>query len=730
MLDLFHSYKALKSQTPEEKMYILSMIGRQMQGAKWVYYQKIKRAGENHSIFREKTIMELMKATQAALRFTSRSIRNLYRTAYNTCLRDITTHTGIRKNRFPKLSQAPETYDSNGPTVTSKITDTHDSIIISWTPIKFLIPAKTIREKGRATQHHTEGVVTKLFFKVVAYYATGDNWEPEKLTIYLRNLHEKSTYSDAVSALEDLKCDLSKFLESYQLFMFGKMSTSKDSVSDENVFDDDINIESVDDQVRTLYWYNFIYSGMELFLFRYFLTLVTSTDSMQAVRYLAQIFEPVLIKAIEVKNVFLGSFETDITKKSFRVLFRKYCGQRAKEPIKKKLKTTNGLFETYNYTLRLLEEKCIRFELNEIPKEQSAWGKFINYNILNGLVYKDAKEQVITDPIPIKYREYALMYIMNTMIICTKHTRRVKHHMVERFKKRVKKDIELAKSREKSVRKQAEAKIKQMKAKVAKLRRMNQADSADIFELDIAQFEKKVGYKCDSIRDNTKLELILQKERLRKLFADVSKQEKRREGISSQYVLKLINSLDLNGNFASGFTNRICTIIQFEYCKELEPFYNNVFDILNLSTQEKVKLIQSLEKLGGEGTVKLSLTDEEEAQVGNMITLLKNKIKHEMPDVFECKLVYMATLIPIEKIFAISIDTRSLQTLLRLKTVSPRNTKPFTLKEVVIKALTVLNMAINPVPRFTILQDDCEQLRDPQKAINGSELNRLLDTVT
>ncbi len=100
-----------------------------------------------------------------------------------------------------------------------------------------------------------------------------------------------------------------------------------------------------------------------------------------------------------------------------------------------------------------------------------------------------------------------------------------------------------------------------------------------------------------------------------------------------------------------------------------------------------------------------------------------------MPDIFDCKLVYMTTLIPIEDIFRIGVDNKSLQTLLKLKIVSPKNAKPTQLKDVIIKALTVLNLVTNPVPKHTIIQPGRDNMRDPQQAINGTELNRLLATI-
>ncbi len=729
MMGIFPSFKDLENQTPREKMHVLGMIARQMQGAQWVYFRKIKNADSGLRFFRERSLTEQMKATQAALKFTSRSVKNLYRVVYSNCLQDIRVHTGMRTDRFPKMPEASGELDSRGNPVTPGITDDHDGVIISWTPIKFLTTAKSIREKGRATQRHSEGVVAKLYFKVVGYYASGENWEPEKLTLYLRQLDEKSTYPDVASALGNLKQDMARLAGSYRIFKFGRKRPSQDSTPDDNVFDDTSNVESADDQVRTLYWHLFIYLGMELFLFRYFLILVTSTKSKEAIRQIMQIFEPALARAIEVKNMFLGSFETDSTKRPFRAPFRKYRRLKEREPTKKKLKTSQGLFETYNYTDKLLEKSGIGFDLSEMPEEQSEWSKFVCHHILNGVAYKIRNRAVTKETIPVECREYALMHLMNMMIVCMKFTKKAKYQILERFRMQVKKEWGIVKNREKGLRRRAAERIAQMEGKVKQMRRMKQDETADIYKLDIVRFKKRVELRCETTRDDVRFKLSLQRKQLWQLFSDLSKRDKRNEIDSPRYVLQLIDSMESNGSFTSSFTKRVGKIILADYQKELEPLYGKLFEILRPSTQEKVILIQSLEKSGGEDTVKLSLTKQEKVQMENMINLLKAKIRHGMPDIFDCKLVYLTTLIPIEDIFKFSIDSKSLQTLLRLKVVSPRNARPTALKDVIVKALTVLNLAINPVPKYNILQNGYDKPGDPKRAINGAELNRLLETV-
>ena len=71
------SVKLIKDQTNSEKIYVLKQVAHHMLGAKWKYFHKIKRGGEGLSLFKEKSLMEQMKATQSTstVRRRSRSSR-------------------------------------------------------------------------------------------------------------------------------------------------------------------------------------------------------------------------------------------------------------------------------------------------------------------------------------------------------------------------------------------------------------------------------------------------------------------------------------------------------------------------------------------------------------------------------------------------------------------------------------------------------------------------------
>ena len=207
-----------------------------------------------------------------------------------------------------------------------------------------------------------------------------------------------------------------------------------------------------------------------------------------------------------------------------------------------------------------------------------------------------------------------------------------------------------------------------------------------------------------------------------------SRQVKLDDG-KSWTVLETVANMSPKADFMREFTKTVSERIQASYDKELEAFYKNIYDLLELSVQEKVIIIQSLEKSGEENGVRLTLTDEEKAENEKIVNLLKLKIRKGMPDIFKCNIVYLTKLIPLVDIFEISIDNESVKTLLSLKVQSKKIAKPINLKEGIIKALMVLNLVKYPVPRHSIIQEGREQMKEANQKINGALLSQLLSEV-
>lgn len=735
MLNTKSSIKDLANQTPDDQMYLLKLIAHQMLGSKWMYYKKIKRGDQGLKLFKEASLMEQMKATRSALRFTTKNTKKLYRFAYQECLKEIKKYTGIKEG-FPELPEAEEGEEL--PALTSEF----DSIIITWTPLKFLTPAQKIRDKGTATQRHTEGLIAKLYFKAAAYYARPESWDTRKLTLYLRNITKESSHQDIVAALEPLKSDLQTFSDIYVPFKFGKASLSKDVATDADSFDDAMSVESFESQIQTLYWYDFIYQAIELFLIRYYLTLITSTSSFDAIQYITGIFEPALSKAAENRVIFLGSFETDHSKKSFRVPYLEYLEKKKSEPLVKKLKTKEGIYESYCYNLQLLDTIRLDFNLESTPDSESKWGEFLEQYILaigrpiitleeddpqydESEAFNEEMDRIIELPT----RQYVLLQIMRSLISYAANKRQANYLILERFKQRIKSEYEMEIKRIEEMRKMAQKKIREMEKKVGKFKRLKQEETVATLTGDVEKFKKKLEEKIAHIRQSSKNELNQQKKRLNVLFDEVSKEKSLNLAISAHYMIETINGIDPGGDFLREYPQFIADQIENNYSKELEPLYKNLFDIINLSPQQKLLIIQSLDKSADPGSVKLTLNEDEKAAMENAVDNMKTAIEQESPGVFESKVIFQTKTIVINDLLKMSLDNQSIHNLLCLKLASFQTTQMKNLKPDTIRAIVELNKKVNPLPKNRIIQSGKEKDKDYEKRINAAMLDNILNQI-
>jgi len=716
--------RKIENAKPAEQMFLFNLLAKEYLGSKWQFFHKIKHANEGFDFLKQSNLMEQMKATRSALGFSSKNTKKAYRVVYQNCITDIKKYTG--KSDFRTIEE-DDVYPKNY--------EYFDSLIISWTPLKFFLPASQIRQKGTATQRHSEGLVAKLYFKALAYYAIPQNWNANKLTLYLSKIDVTSTYQDIVAALEPLKKDLDSLVENYQAFKFGEASLAKDAEQDENSFDDAMGGESFVDQLKTLYWYYCLYIAMEQFIFRYMLLLLTSTSSTIAIRYIAKIFEPIISKSIEIRALFLGSLETKSELKKFRESFKKIQIQYAKSPLTKTIKTKIGTFEIYPFNQNFLSRYGMDFEIHDNWEDNSEWADFIRFKVLgwekpiqqtSDKENNPEEEEEPKDPIDLEVREYALMQIMSVMVQCIQLKRDARHKILERFKEHIKFEKERSLKNIERIRKNTEKKQRGLERKMKKFERLKQKDTVQAMEKDILELQRKSGSMCNNLIKHTKIELHRQKGRLIELFHEIAKEDTISPGEASKQIIKLVDKLDKDGEFSKEFTRFVADNIQDNYTQELEPFYENIFEILEPSTQEKLVFIQAIKKAGSDIADHLTLTDEEQKQIDETLKQFESKIKSIKPDIFESKVVFLSLVIPIQKLFDMSLDKKSLYLMLTLKMTSPSNPKASPLRPDIVKALLLYNQIKNPVPSNNLILAGQESATDPAKAINKGILNKLL----
>ena len=703
----------ITDQTSGEKMQILAGESRLRLGKRLKFYQKIIEADDSFSFLKRRTLFEQMKATKSALLYTKRNLNKTLRSTYFSATTEVKSRLGsnVELDALPTLEDSKEV-----PTLSPAF----DATIIEWTPLKFILVARQLRDKGRATLRHSEGLITKFLFKVAGFYAYSKNWNFDKLSFYHYKLDHNSDYQEVSETLEPLKKDIEGFLEIYKLLKFGQSEAGEKGTLDG--FDDIIK-ETKEDQIKTLYWHYFIYQGIAHFILKYYMVLVTTAKSFTAIRILSQIFEPIISKSIDVKQVFLGSFETDQNKRKLRVLFGAYSKQQAGIPKSRLIQIREGVFESLNYNIDMLEDSYVTFNIVAPLPEKSPWGEFIQRQFVKDNYYffqgTDVPENYSEE-----LRYFSLLQILSTCIKCQEYNSLARQKVVDRLKDIINLEKDYVIDKIKDIEKRGESRIRAMKRKLIKMNALKQVDSYEMYERDIAATKKEILDQCESIKLQAKQQFTNNQRRLQHIMKEVDLEKDRPIAVPAKFIYQLVKKSILIRDFPQVIIKFIVKNILEQYKEELESLYENIFYIFEPEIQRKVTLIQALKKAGAGQGANLRLSKEDQAKMRQRIMFLRSRINEKMPGIFEIKVILGVDTFPIGNLIRIGINLQSLKLLLSLKASIP-NKPPVLLPVDMVKSILILNSVQNPVPQHTVLLEGLETGFRAEKAIN----RRLLKTL-
>ena len=382
--------------------------------------------------------------------------------------------------------------------------------------------------------------------------------------------------------------------------------------------------ESFESEVRTLYWYSFIYEALEQFIIKYYLTLVTSTASVEAIAYLTNIFEPAIAKAVANRIVFQGSFETDQSKRSFRKPYYDYVKKAWSEPLKKKIKTKKGIFESHNFNQRLLSKHQIVFDPPADPKQGSNWGVFLKQFVLaleRPVISIDLTDPFYEDPeeltieleklIDINTRSFLGLQIFRAMIAYVTQKQNARFTALNRFKNQIKTDSEMEIKRIAEIRKDGDDKIREYHKNLNKYKRLKQFTMVEQISKDITQFKDQLEKKISRIKKSSRENVGLGKKRLKTFFQQVSKDKSVNLGIYPNRIVKCMHSFDSGPEFIERLITYITDYLPDRYIKALNPFFESLFYIFELDSFQKFRVIQSLKKGVDRHGIRLSLSDND-----------------------------------------------------------------------------------------------------------------------
>jgi len=700
-MDIIKKQKHLNGQSAADKMNLLRIISARYLNPSWQYYRSIKHTSVGNNLLAQPNLATHMKATRAALTYTSKVTKKAYWASCKSSIGDVKSRGGLKKEALPEM---PAVEEGKGvPSLTAEL----DAFIIQWTPLKFLSNSKIIREKGQATQRHSEGLVAKLTFKVVGYYADPVNWDIDKLCVYLRKINEETSYAEIVSILEPLKKDLEAFTDSYQAFKFGNASLMKGAASEEEAHDDSFGTESTKDQLKLLYFYHFIYEGIEQFLFKYFALLIFSTPNKQAIRYLSELFEPAIQKAILTKKSFIGGFEFDRNRRALSPLYKTYCASRLTDPQKAKISTKKIIYEAWNYNLPLIQRYSLHFQGDKIPIKESTWGVFIEAflhdRIAPGFLgcppptEAEEEEGAYERPkLPAELRKLAFTYLLNQLLINVTSEKDSRTLLLERLRKSVTDDKLLIKNMLGELKSQAEKNLRATDRKIKALKRMKQDKSAEVFEEDIKKIRLQVESRATRIHEHHVALSANQNKKINKLLLITLNEKELNTRTPAGRLISLANSLDPDGDFTQDFIRFTADEIRGGYVKHLEPYYKGLFIIMSPSVFEKIRIIRALEYAGMKNGVQLKLSEKETQENLVLVNKLTARVKQLKPDVFSAKLYIKDYCAPLVDLIAMGLTSQTWCALLTMKFTSLNNPRPARLESAVCKGILALNLVSIP----------------------------------
>lgn len=337
--------KAEPGVTEAEGRYLahLNKVSYDWLGQRFIWFNKIRTATKGgFELFQGKNLEQQMEATRSALNFVTKNTNGAFVLAFNTVI-DSVKNSGVAPEGWPEKI---EMEDRNNPPM---IGPEQDAIILCFLPLQYLNVTKTIRDRGKGIDFYTDGLIKKVYFKLIGYYSNGAHWRSDWLGHMLAGLPEDAGMAEINAKLSRLKSDIESFVPTYLMFRFGRASAQTDDPANKNALDENFRLGDKE-LIPDLYFQSLLLTGMHNFFFKYYLVLLASTDNKRAISSLSQIFRPALARCEEMRLRFQSSFTMERDKIRLRAAYQTYYKDREKLPPVETITEKGKRTQKINYT--------------------------------------------------------------------------------------------------------------------------------------------------------------------------------------------------------------------------------------------------------------------------------------------------------------------------------------------------------------------------------------------
>ncbi|HKI97748.1 MAG TPA: hypothetical protein VKB51_04665 [bacterium] len=672
-------------------------------GKRYEWYNKIRTAKKGgFKLFSDASLEEQMEATRSALNLVSKTLNGSLGTAYNGVI-DAVHNSGTAPEGWPGKQEG----DRTDP---PPLTEQQDAVILGWMPLKFFNLARPVRDKGKGLDFYSDGLIKKLYFKVIAYFCDPYNWDPARLGYFLTGLEPDADLSTVQGKLGSLRTEVELLSNSLQLFKFGRVARRPEA-GQKNAIDELFQI-SDEELLQDLYFQSLLYSGLEHFVVRYYLVLLGATTNIRALHQLSQIFHPLLAKVVELHLRFQTSFATERDKIRLRKEFLEYYKAREALPPVETIQEKGREVRRINYNHRLIEMHAYSRHHEFGERQAQVWAAYLKREVLGHL--ESTRGQAL------------LLEVLNTLVEDTQ--------AAMEGKVRAAKDLrDFADEQEKLGRLQIAQKKKALdeakrnkRLAMGKFRSQEQMNMVDTIQKELevleAQGQEQLAQMEQAIAKRREQQLA----RVEQLELAAKTDREKNQGKNAAALYALARRLDADRALRSGLVAYLVHHVQEGYGESMPLLYKNLFSIFgDLAPTEKMMLRSAVAQKIPLQPEELQVSEEELQSYQQQILARKTELSMELPGILDQRLALGPVKAKVQDLLDMGLNAISLRLLFNLPFAAP-NKPANKLPGEAVKKLLLLNQLTHPLPEHDIILPNVEATAPVMKRVNFNRLQKLM----
>ncbi len=659
---------------------------------RWYHQVRSAKRGELH-LFGEANLEEQMLATRSALGSITGTLNAGLVQAFNAVVEGVSKAGGVPTG-WPEKVEMP---DRNNPPLTGAA---HDTVIIAYHPLKFAGLAKPVRDKGKGLPFYTDGLVKKLWFKVVGYYCDETHWDAERLGWVVGGLADDTPLQEVQTRLAPLKTDIDLLTQTLQPFRFGSArlgatsSETKSSAEELYKFSDS-------ELVQELYFQSLIVHGLVDFTFRYYVTLLGSLRNLRALHALSLMFQPLIVRAEELRMQFQTSFLMERDKSRLRNGFQEFYKEQEGRSGQEGEKLTHRLIDA----VALARSP----QLNE--RQAHPWTEVLKREVL-----AEAESP----------RGCALLVeVLNVLVSGARSLVETRAKMAKMVRDFATDQEKLGLSQLSRKKHAAEEQKRVILRKAARFKAEKQPDAAQAYETQAATLDAENQEQFEQLQQSINRRRDALIARAEQMDAQAKEEVQVSPGRAAAAVYGLANAADPEHKLRGRLVPFLLQHLQEAWDPGYEIFYRSLFTVVgDLSAMEKMVLRKAIAARIKLDDTELVVTEGELKEHQQNVVNQKTELLMEAPGVLEQKLIQGQVQMRVDDLLKLSLNTPSLLLLLQLPLAAP-NKAPAKLAPPVIRKVLILNQLMNPLAENDLVLPNVEADAPVTKRINFTRLAKM-----